>query len=136
MKHSVDYRVYYEDTDAGGVMYHASFIRFCERGRTELLRAAGLSCATLSEEQGIIFVIRHLEADYHKPARLEDLLTVKSSIKAMKNSSFIMEQSIFCQDSMLFSATVTVVCVDSHDVRPVRLPENVRAKFMDYVERD
>lgn len=136
MKHSVDYRVYYEDTDAGGVMYHASFIRFCERGRTELLRAAGLSCATLAGDQGIIFVIRHLEADYHKPARLEDLLTVKSSIKAMKNSSFIMEQSIFCQDSMLFSATVTVVCVDSRDVRPVRLPENVRAKFMDYVEKD
>lgn len=136
MKHSVDYRVYYEDTDAGGVMYHASFIRFCERGRTELLRAAGLSCATLAHDQGVIFVIRHLEADYHKPARLEDLLTVKSSIKEMKNSSFIMEQTIFCQDSMLFSATVTVVCVDNRDVRPVRLPENVRAKFMDYVEKD
>lgn len=136
MKHSVDYRVYYEDTDAGGVMYHASFIRFCERGRSELLRAAGLGCATLEEERGIIFVIRHLEADYHKPARLDDLLTVKSSIKEMKNSSFVMEQTIFCQDSMLFSAAVTVVCVDKQNVRPVRLPEDVRAQFTDYVEKD
>ncbi len=136
MKHSVDYRVYYEDTDAGGVMYHASYIRFCERGRSELLRSAGLSCANLEDEQGLIFVIRHLDADYHKPARLEDLLTVRSSIKEMKNSSFVMEQTIFCQDSMLFSASVTVVCVDKKDVRPVRLPENVRAKFMNYVEKD
>lgn len=134
MKHRCDFRVYYEDTDAGGVMYHASYIRFCERGRTEFLRHIGLSCATLDQDYQIIFVIRHIEADYLKPARLEDLLTVQTSIKELKNSSFIMEQSIFCQDSMLFSMTVTVVCVDRNGVRPVRLPEHIREEFLNYVE--
>ncbi len=136
MKHKIDYRVYYEDTDAGGVMYHGSYIRFCERGRTEFMRSLGHSCDAVDKERGLIFVIRHIDAHYHKPARLEDLLTVESGIKEMKNSSFIMEQSIFCQDSMLFSASVTVVCVDKADVRPVRLPDDIRAQFMDYVRKD
>ncbi len=132
MKHNIDFRVYYEDTDAGGIMYHASFIRFCERGRTEFLRDLELSCSFLDEEHGILFVIRHLEADYFKSAKLDDLLTVETGIKELKNSSFIMEQSIFCQDSVLFSMTVTVVCVDKAG-KPVRVPEMIRDKFKDYV---
>jgi acyl-CoA thioester hydrolase len=135
MKHKIDYRVYYEDTDAGGVMYHASYIRFCERGRTEFMRHLGLSCSVLDEQEGLIFVIRHLDAHYHKPARLEELLTVQSSIKELKNSSFVMEQSIFCQDSMLFSMQVTVVCVDK-TVRPIRVPEHIRDKFLNYLEKE
>lgn len=135
MKHKIDYRVYYEDTDAGGVMYHGSYIRYCERGRTEFMRHIGFSCSDVAENRGLIFVIRHIDAHYHKPARLEDLLTVESGIKELKNSSFVMEQSIFCQDSMLFSAQVTVVCVDK-DVRPVRLPEDIRAQFTNYVRKD
>jgi len=133
MKHSCDFRVYYEDTDAGGIMYHASFIRFCERGRTEFLRNLDLSCSFLTEEDGILFVIRHLEADYLKSAKLDDLLTVQSNIKTLKNTSFVMQQSIFCQDSMLFSMTVTVVCVDEQG-KPVRIPEKIRKKFEDYQE--
>lgn len=133
MKHNCDFRVYYEDTDAGGIMYHASFIRFCERGRTEFLRNLGLSCSSLSEEDGLLFVIRHLEADYFKSANLDDLLRVESRIKTLKNTSFVMEQSIFCQDFMLFSMTVTVVCVDKTS-KPVRIPEKVREKFEAYQE--
>lgn len=131
MKHRCNFRVYYEDTDAGGIMYHASFIRFCERGRTEFLRAVDLGCDFLEKEHDILFVIRHLEADYFKSAHLEELLTVETAIKTLKNSSFIMEQSIFCQDSMLFSMTVTVVCVDKKG-RPVRVPEIIREKFKDF----
>jgi len=133
MKHSSEFRVYYEDTDAGGIMYHASFIRFCERGRTEFLRELGLSCSVLTEERGILFVIRHLEADYFKSSRLDDLLRVETSIETLKNTSFVMKQSIFCQDSMLFNMVVTVVCLGS-DGKPKRLPDDIRHKFENYKE--
>ena len=133
MNHTCEFRVYYEDTDAGGIMYHASFIRFCERGRTEFLRAIGHSCSELEEKDGIQFVIRHLEADYFKSARLEEWLRVESAIQTLKNTSFVMKQSIFCQDSMLFSMVVTVVCVDKAG-KPVRIPEDIRRAFEPYTQ--
>lgn len=125
MIHSHEYRVYYEDTDAGGIMYHAQYISWCERGRAEYLREVGLNSSAIVEQDSVMFVVRHLEADYFKPARLDDLLRVETAIKEMKNTSFIMNQSIFCQDSMLFSMTVTIVCVDMNG-RPVRIPERLR----------
>ena len=132
MKHKIDFRVYYEDTDAGGIMYHASFIRFCERGRTEFLRHLGLSHAVLFDDHETGFVVRHMECDYFKPAKLEDMLTVETGIKELKNSSFVMEQSIFCQDLMLFSMTVTIVCVGGNR-KPMRVPDMVREKFKEFV---
>ncbi|MBN8521433.1 MAG: tol-pal system-associated acyl-CoA thioesterase [Alphaproteobacteria bacterium] len=135
MKHSCEFRVYYEDTDAGGIMYHASFIRFCERGRTEFMRTLGMSCSELDEVDGLIFVIRHLEADYLKSARLDDLLRVESHIHTLKNTSFVMKQSIFCQNSVLFSMKVTVVCIDKSG-KPVRLPEKLRTQFKPYVKEE
>lgn len=125
MIHSHEYRVYYEDTDAGGIMYHAQYISWCERGRAEYLRDVHLNSSEIVEQDGVMFVVRHLNADYFKPARLDELLRVETSVKEMKNSSFIMNQSIFCQDSMLFSMTVTIVCVDKSG-RPVRIPERIR----------
>jgi acyl-CoA thioester hydrolase len=132
MIHTHDYRVYYEDTDAGGIMYHAQYIAWCERARIEFMMALGLSCAELTN-QGVLMVVRHLEADYFKPAKLEQTLRVESSIKELKNSSFIMNQSIFCQDSMLFSMTVTLVCVGP-DGKPIRVPPMIREKFAIYQE--
>ncbi len=125
MIHSHNYRVYYEDTDAGGIMYHAQYISWCERGRAEYLREVGLNSSGIVENDKVMFVVRHLEADYFKPARLDELLRVETGIKEMKNSSFIMNQSIFCQDSMLFSMTVTIVCIDEKG-RPVRIPDRIR----------
>lgn len=125
MIHSHEYRVYYEDTDAGGIMYHAQYISWCERGRAEYLREVGLDSSGIVETDKVMFVVRHLEADYFKPARLDQLLRVETGIKEMKNSSFIMNQSIFCQDSMLFSMTVTIVCIDEKG-RPVRIPDRIR----------
>lgn len=125
MKHRVDYRVYYEDTDAGGIMYHGNYINFCERGRTEFMREIGHSCVTIQEKEGILFVIRHLEADYLKSCRLEDLLTVESCVIELKNTSFIMQQSIFRHDDMLFKMKVTAVCVDEKG-KPVRIPDGLR----------
>lgn len=125
MIHTHEYRVYYEDTDAGGIMYHAQYISWCERGRAEYLREVGLDSSGIVETDKVMFVVRHLEADYFKPARLDQLLRVETGIKEMKNSSFIMNQSIFCQDSMLFSMTVTIVCIDEKG-RPVRIPDRIR----------
>lgn len=132
MKHECQFRVYYEDTDAGGIMYHAQYIAWCERARIEFMDALGLSCTGLTED-GILMVVRHLEADYFKPAKLEQFLRVETSIKELKNSSFIMNQSIFCQDSMLFSMTVTLVCVDVKG-RPIRVPDSIRTKFETFQE--
>ena len=128
--HTCEYRVYYEDTDAGGIMYHAQYISWCERARAEYLRDIGLQSSTIYDDTGVLFVVRHLNADYFKPARLDQLLRVESTLKEMKNSSFILNQSIFCQDSMLFSMTVTLVCVDGN-ARPVRIPETVREKLQE-----
>jgi acyl-CoA thioester hydrolase len=125
MIHKHEYRVYYEDTDAGGIMYHAQYISWCERGRAEYLREVGLNSSGIVQNDNVMFVVRHINADYFKPARLDDLLRVETAIQEMKNSSFIMKQSIFCQDSMLFSMTVTIVCIDNSG-RPVRIPERLR----------
>lgn len=133
MEHAVDFRVYYEDTDAGGIVYHASFIRFCERGRSELLRSVGITCPDLDEQIGTKFVVRHLECEYYRPSRLDDLLTVKSCVISMKNSSFTMKQSIFCHENHLFDMKVTLVCVDRSG-KPMRVPPVLRNKFDPYLE--
>lgn len=132
MKHSAEYKVYYEDTDAGQIMYHGRYINWCERARMDFTHSLGLDFDHMVGE-GVLIVVRHLEADYLKPAKLEQILRVESGIKELKNSSFIMNQSIFCQDSMLFSMTVTLVCVDKAG-RPIRIPENIRSKFLNYQE--
>ena len=128
--HKHEYRVYYEDTDAGGIMYHGRYINWCERARAEYLRDIGLQSSTIFEDTGVLFVVRHLEANYLKPAKLDQLLRVETSLKEMKNSSFILNQSIFCQDSVLFSMTVTIVCIDGN-ARPVRIPDMVRTKIQE-----
>ena len=130
MIHSCEYRVYYEDTDAGGIMYHGRYINWCERARAEYLRDIHLQSSTIFAETGVLFVVRHLEADYFKSARLDELLRVETGLKELKNSSFILNQSIFCQDSMLFSMTVTIVCIDGNG-RPVRIPDMVRQKLQE-----
>lgn len=133
MKHSIEYKVYYEDTDAGQIMYHGRYVNWCERARLEFMHALGLNFETLSND-GILIVVRHLEADYFKPAKLEQVLRVESGIKELKNSSFLMNQSIFYQDSMLFSMTVTLVCINAEG-RPIRIPETIRTKFELYQEQ-
>ena len=132
MKHSINYRVYYEDTDALGIMYHTNYIKFCERGRSELLRDIGLPASQLTEEIGLKFVIRKLEAHYLKMVHLDDELSVHTSVKSMKNTSFVMLQSIECQNSVVFEADITVVCVGA-DHKPMRIPDILRKKFEDYL---
>lgn len=127
--HNLEIRVYYEDTDAGGIVYYANYLKFCERSRTELLRSAGFENKPLMEREGFIFVVRHLEADYIASAYLDDVLTVKTSVETVKNASFIMKQTIFChrndEDKKLFEMDVTLVCVGTNG-KPVRLTDELR----------
>lgn len=129
--HDFPVRVYYEDTDAGGIVYHASHIRYAERGRTEFLRKIGFHNSGLMQENGVLFVVRRIEAEYLKPARLDDLLTVRTALHSMKGTSFIMRQAILREEQPLFSMDITLVCVD-RDGKPVAMPPAVRSAFTDH----
>ncbi|MDR2926355.1 MAG: tol-pal system-associated acyl-CoA thioesterase [Azoarcus sp.] len=122
-------RVYYEDTDAGGVVYYANYLRFCERARTEWLRALGVEQQRLLAERGALFVVRHVRADYLAPARLDDSLTVESTIHDMRNVSVLFSQRIFREDKLLFTAEVKIVSVSSAAGRPIPWPDAVRAQL-------
>lgn len=134
MKHSIDIRVYYEDTDAGGIVYHANYLKFGERGRTEFLRHTGFQNHKLHEERGVIFVVRHIEIDYLKPAFLDDALVLETTIKDMKNSSFVMHQKTLRHGEPLADMRVVLVCVDAEKYSPVRLPEDVKRAFQSFCE--
>lgn len=132
MEHKIPIRIYYEDTDAGGVVYHSNFIKFAERGRTELLRFMGFENKSLRDNQGVIFVVRHINADYLKPAFLDDLLNLQTIVTELKNTSLVMKQSIYRNDDLIFTADVTVVCIDAGSLKPVRIPDGLRGGFQKY----
>jgi len=134
MSHDLPIRIYYEDTDAGGIVYHARFITFAERGRAEFLRHIGYQSSDLDKELGVTFVIRHIEVDYFAPGFLDDLLTMNTAIEAVKNTSFVMRQKLYrhkndANELILSDMKVSVVCVDSKTIRPVRIPEELKTKF-------
>ncbi len=126
--HRLAVRVYYEDTDAGGVVYHASHLRFAERARTELLRTAGLDHATLYEREGGHLVVRRLEVDYLAPARLDDLLEVETSPLALTGARLRLEQTVRRGPDTLARLAVEIAFV-GRDGRPKRLPEALRRAF-------
>ncbi len=135
-QHNLDIRVYYEDTDAGGVVYHANYLNFAERARTEWLRSLGHQNSDLSKEFGIIFVVKHVDIEYIRPAVLDDELQMRTHIKTMKNSSFTMQQSLYRGDEMLADMHVAVVCVDTNTIKPVRLPDILRSEFKTFIETE
>lgn len=117
-------RVYYEDTDAGGVVYHANYICFFERARTEFLRQGGFSQQALLAEN-FAFVVKSLTIDYKLPARLDDLLSVQTTVKAVKKATIIFEQNLFKADICLCSAEVTVASVDLIKMKPKAIPQTI-----------
>lgn len=123
--HELKIRVYYEDTDAGGVVYHARYVAFAERGRSEMLRAAGFEHAKLFNEGGPAFAVVSLSVNYKAPARLDDLLTVKTRIARVGGASMEMQQDIYRDDQLLAELKVTLVCVDGN-FKAVRLPAEIR----------
>jgi acyl-CoA thioester hydrolase len=122
-------RVYYEDTDAGGVVYHASYVRFFERGRTEWLRSLGYSQARLVAEEGVLFSVVSLEIDYQKPARLDDQLQVVTRVQLAGGASVRFEQDIRRDGEQLAQGTVLVACVDAQSFKPKRLPVAIGARI-------
>ncbi|MDE2309799.1 MAG: tol-pal system-associated acyl-CoA thioesterase [Betaproteobacteria bacterium] len=123
-------RVYFQDTDAGGVVYHASYVNFMERARTEWLRERhGYSNAGLMREFGVVFVVRSLKLDYFKPALLDDLLAVSAQIKEIGRSRVVLQQSVLRGDEMLVEAEIHLVCVTVDDFKPVSVPEALREQW-------
>ena len=126
--HRLDVRVYYEDTDFSGFVYHASYLRFLERGRTELLRGlAGDQSDLHREAHGLVFVVRRMSLDFVSPARMDDLLTILTHTKALRGASMLLAQEVRRGDTLLVAADVTVACV--RDGRAVRLPEVLRRRL-------
>lgn len=120
---SLPVRVYFQDTDAGGVVYHASYVNFMERARTEWLRTHGYSNAGLMKEFGVVFVVRTIRLDYLKPALLDDLLDVTAQVKDMGRSRLNLVQSVRRGDEVLTEAEVHLVCVTVGTFKPVSMPE-------------
>jgi acyl-CoA thioester hydrolase len=119
--HSFPVRVYYEDTDAAGVVYYANYLKFAERGRTELLRALGFEHRAMAQEGGIAFAVRRCSIDYFAPALLDDALVVRSSVVSASGAVLELRQEVCRADTRLALLRLTVACV-SGSGRPRRLP--------------
>lgn len=121
--------VYYEDTDASGLVYHASYLRFAERARTEMLRGYGFAQSQLWEEAGIAFVVRRAVVDFRLPARLDDQLQVHTWLSKLRGASFDMLQVIRRNETMLVQLTLKLACI-GRDGRPARLPDELRDRLI------
>ena len=125
MSYNFQIRVYYEDTDAGGIVYYANYLKYTERARTEYLRAHGFENKALLDDEGVMFVVHHLEADYREPARLDDLLEIRTDVSEIRNADFTMVQEIRRGKSPIFNMKVDLACVNKEG-RPVRLPKGLK----------
>ena len=122
-------RVYYEDTDAAGVVYYANYLKFFERARTEWLRAAGFEQTALRDEYGVVFVVRALAVEYALPAQFDDALAVSVTVNAVRGSVIELAQTV-CRDGVaLVTAAVKIVCVNTPSFKPVRIPQSIVEKL-------
>lgn len=121
MTHRLSLRVYYEDTDLAGIVYYANYLKFIERGRSEWLRELGVDQVALKQRDGLVFAVRRIGADYLRPARFDDLLEVTTRLADARAARISLVQEVRRGDEVLFTATVTIACLDAQG-RPVRLP--------------
>ncbi|RLA06321.1 MAG: tol-pal system-associated acyl-CoA thioesterase [Gammaproteobacteria bacterium] len=121
-KFSIKIRVYYEDTDAGGVVYYANYLKFYERARTEYLRHMGYNQDQLKNKYDTIFVVRSITVDYLKPAKLDELLLVDVTIVESRKASFTIEQKIKRLNDIISCATVRIACVSNSKLKPKKIP--------------
>ena len=126
-------RVYYEDTDSGGVVYYANYLKFMERARTEWLRSVGFEQDRLLAQEGIIFAVRTVELGYHRPARFNELLEVNASLVAKGRASLTFYQEVRRQDDgqVLCSGEIKIACVDRESMRPTPIPKALLAEIPD-----
>ena len=123
--HEFALRVYYEDTDLAGIVYYANYLRFIERARTEWVRGQGIDQTRLKQEEGLVFAVRRVEADYLVPAHFDDDLTVRTSVEQMTGARIVLNQDVMRGMDLLFSSQVTLVAL-TVDGQPTRLPANIR----------
>ncbi len=121
MIYKLPIRVYYEDTDMAGIVYYANYLRYIERGRSEWVREVGLDQNRMKDEDGIVFAVRRVEADYLAPARLDDELMVETWVESRKPVRMVMGQQVKRGEKVLFRAMVTVICMTLGG-KPVRMP--------------
>jgi len=122
-------RVYYEDTDAAGVVYYANYLKFLERARTEWLRAAGFEQTALRDELGVVFVVRSLAVEYAVAAQFNDALEVTVAVHAMHGSVIELVQTVCRNRTLLVSASVKIACVNTPTFKPVRIPKSIMEKI-------
>lgn len=123
-------RVYFEDTDAGGVVYYANYLKFYERTRSEWLRSLGISQQQLARDSQILFVVRNVRVDYYRSAVLDDMLTVTLSIAKLRGASIEFEQKIIRNDGVLCSSCqVTIACVNANKMKPTAFPKEILERF-------
>jgi len=134
IRFSLPVRVYYEDTDAAGVVYYANYLRFCERARTECLREIGFEQQALLAEQRVAFVVRSVKADYLSPGLLDDALQVVSHIDSLGGASLVFMQRIMRGADLLFEGRFVIACVHLDKKRPVPLPAEIRIKLEELVQ--
>ena len=124
-------KVYYEDTDSGGVVYYANYLKFLERARTEALFSIGFSNKKIQEQFNSLIIVKSCNIEYKKPAHLEDELTIRSFVKSITKTSFFMNQIISKENEIIVEAQIHLVFV-SKDGKPIKIPENIYSKFKPY----
>ena len=124
-------KIYYEDTDSGGVVYYANYLKYFERARTEALLAIGLSNLKIKDEFNSLIIVKSCNIEYKKSAYLEDNLTIKSLISSISKTSFVMDQSIYKDDLLIVDAKIHLVFVNEKG-KPVKIPELILEKFENY----
>ena len=120
-------RVYYEDTDSGGVVYHSNYLKFMERARTEWLRSLKINQQTLKDELNLLFVVHQIDIKFIKPAIFNDLIEVETILKQITPVRVKLEQHIKRQSDLLISASVEVVGVNARTLKPVRIPQQIKS---------
>lgn len=128
MRHRFTLRVYYEDTDLAGIVYYANYLKFIERARTEWVRSLGVDQVAFRAEQGLVFAVRRVEADYLRPAHFDDELTVETTDIAVTGARITLEQTVLRGGERIFTAQVTLVCLTKYG-HPARIPATLRQKL-------
>ena len=129
--HRLVQRVYYEDTDFSGLVYHARYLHFLERGRTDYLRCLGCQQSDLlaADEEGLVFVVHRMEIDFKTPAKMDDVLTIVTTTEKAGGAKMVLNQQIRRAETLLIAAKVVIAVINKHG-RPRRLPETIAEKFL------
>jgi acyl-CoA thioester hydrolase len=126
---SSQYRIYYEDTDSGGIVYYANYLKIFERARTDMFRERELSQKILADEQNLAFVVASCNVEYKKAAKLDDLVTVKTIVENIGSSTILFHQEMFLGDKLLNVLNSKIACIDTKTQRPARIPTQIKNKI-------